>query len=505
MLDILFVRVGEPCRLSRNNVEHLGIQYLASVLIDYHYNVAIIDGVLMELVVDELEEEIIENINSRIIAFTCEQDNWAITYRMIKKLKNNEFKGKILLGGYFPTFAYDLIMDKHPEIDYIIRGEGEKSILALMRYIDNQISIESIEGLVYRVNLDVKKNEVGNRISFKELFRPSRENIKKSGTSCAVSGSRGCYANCTFCSINEFYKLHSETGWIGRKAIDIVNELNDLFIDFKISNFHFVDDNFFGPGKNGIDRALEFSNLIIEKKMPIKYSFMCRAENVEFNLFNQLKKSGLDKVFIGIESGSLSILERMRKNTTAMQNKTALGILGKLEIYYEIGYMMFYPDMTLEELEENLTFLLDINHHDINLLFTKLELYIGTEVEKKYSFQKEYDVENGKLIISYLFEDAKIRFLYELITNSKILKDIVQLVNRVKEDENFAKSDICNFVFNIVKSVFEKVVHLVKVISKEDCSTNIELIGAKFEEDLEVYKTEMGLMANLLKLTYGSV
>ena len=121
--------------------------------------------------------------------------------------------------------------------------------------------------------------------------------------------------------------------------------------------FNIQDNNFFVDGNKGIERAEEIANLLIKKKVRIRFSIQCRAQDVQKELFRNLKKAGLYKAFIGFESGSQDVLNRYCKNSTVKDNVNTMQVLNELSIKCQPGYIFFDPFTTKEELQETVVFL----------------------------------------------------------------------------------------------------------------------------------------------------
>jgi len=138
----------------------------------------------------------------------------------------------------------------------------------------------------------------------------------------------------------------------------VVDELEILARDFNVSRFDFQDDNFVGPGERGRRRAMAIAEQICRRGIDLKFRIMCSADAVTHDVVSRLMDAGLYSVFVGIESGSQTRLTAYRKGTVE-QNIRALDVLDRLGILAksEIGFIMFDPSGSLEEIEENLAFL----------------------------------------------------------------------------------------------------------------------------------------------------
>jgi len=245
----------------------------------------------------------------------------------------------------------------------VVRGEGEITFSKVVErlFLRKSKTLKGIRGVAYRNRGRIIFSKPRDLIeNLDTLPFPDRENTLNAvsqGSLVQISGSRGCYGNCSFCSINSLYKLSDGASWRGRSAKNIVDELQYLNRDLGFSMFKFVDDSFFGPGDYWKERAIEIADEILARKLNIRFRISVRVNNVDKKVFLKLKKAGLYAVSVGVESGVQRALNTFRKGTTVAQNKLALQILRDLGIITLMGFIGFDPYTSLDEVEENIQFL----------------------------------------------------------------------------------------------------------------------------------------------------
>ncbi|OAT80739.1 B12-binding domain-containing radical SAM protein [Desulfotomaculum copahuensis] len=290
------------------------------------------------------------------------------------------------LYGHYPTFAWETLLREYPFIDSIARGEPEFILVELARQLagPDRTAWRRIEGLARREG----DKAVGNplRPAIVDLdalpfpLRPPADLIARRQMHHYILGSRGCFGRCTFCYLNPFYG--PEAPWRGRSPENIIKEINAVHRQTGSTSFYFADANFFGPGEKGRRRILELAALLKELDFPIVFGLECRSSDVEEEVFARLVEAGLRDVFLGVESGARSALDRFRKGTTVAQNERALKILRNLGIHISLGFINFDPGATLEEIKENLYFLqrmdlLDCPTTTAHLFFHRLVVLRG--------------------------------------------------------------------------------------------------------------------------------
>ncbi len=135
---------------------------------------------------------------------------------------------------------------------------------------------------------------------------------------------------------------------------NIVEEMDRIISERVTREFYFTDPNFFGPGQRGQERALRLSLL---KARDIRFGIEARVNDIHDETIGALVEAGLRHMLIGLESGSDHSLRRLNKMTTVTENERALRILRKHGIEPNIGFIMFEPDASLEDVRINFEFL----------------------------------------------------------------------------------------------------------------------------------------------------
>ncbi|MGB9792640.1 MAG: B12-binding domain-containing radical SAM protein [Thermacetogeniaceae bacterium] len=340
--------------------------YIAAVLQSRGHEVEIIEGYLDSLSYEEIAKAI-ARVSPELLGvhmvYQWQRDE--LLFGFLEEMKSSGKTPYIAVYGYYPTFAFDVILGECAAVDAVVLGEPELTFADLAESLDKSKGIARIPGLA------VRDEEGGIRFSRRELLEdldqlpfPVRTPAMMRLPEVNIQGSRGCYGGCTFCYINPFYGFGSR--WRGRSPENIVAEIDDVLEKWGKRDFYFTDPNFFGPGEHGQRRALRLASLL--KSREIRFGLEARVNDIRDETIGALVEAGLQSVLIGLESGSNFSLRRMRKMTTVAQNEATLRILRKHGIEPNVGFIMFEPDSTLEDVRVNLEFL------KRNRLLEKLEI-----------------------------------------------------------------------------------------------------------------------------------
>ncbi len=405
--------------------ENIGIGYIAAYSRAKGKKVEILDMAARGWSVKESVEHIQSSPPEVIGLSILFQEGAGEVLDFIRKLREAGIKSHIVVGGIYPSFEYKALLLNHAEIDSVCIGEGEETFYCLMESIENGTDITQVEGLALRVGGEIITTP--RRRPVDDLDRlpfPARDVLPftlKHVTYASMVSSRGCYGHCSFCSVCEFFSSMGAR-YRYRNPEKVVDEIETIIQEYEVTRFTFDDANFMGGGKTGKERSLEFARILRERKLSIEYSIQCRSDDIETQLFETLKESGLARVYLGVESGSQEQLNRYRKGLNVEDNLKALEILAGLGIFVQMGFIMFDPSATVDDISANQQFLAKIKamfrEDKLGYLSptTKLIPLSGSEYVEK--LRQDGRLKGDYLGYSYDFADKKTALLYNVSSAS---------------------------------------------------------------------------------------
>lgn len=285
----------------------LGIGMLATIVQNAGHEVKVHD---MAVETNRIED-IVSVFNPEIIGISFHSTSAHTAYGLLDNLKNitNAF---FVAGGIHPTIFHEEALKKG--FDFVVIGEGENTILPLINRIEKnrregRIGYDMIDGLAYKNgNAIICKNPVAE-VDLESLPFVDRDLYDlKHYSNHSIISSRGCFHKCMFCSSKGLAGCSPRM----KSPERIVAEIEFLAAKYGPIHLYFADDMFF---HNHASR-IHFCNLLIQKKLPLKYVIQLRADNVNPELISSLKLSGCEKIAIGAEAGSNEILETIKKGIT---------------------------------------------------------------------------------------------------------------------------------------------------------------------------------------------
>ncbi|KMQ32172.1 B12-binding domain-containing radical SAM protein [Bacillus cereus] len=372
--------------------EHVGVGYLLSVLRQNN-----IECKVIELSRDNHEKclQDIGEFNPAIIGFSLMSINLHHASEFGHKIRKHYPHIHITCGGPCATYGVDALLesDTGQFLDSAVTGEGEEAIIELYEHLEQGLELEGVMNVAYRKDGQVVVNKIRKPIhNLDSLPMPARDQFEAAGSNLEylrISTSRGCTSHCTFCSAPHVGNmLVPSKVWRGRSAVSMADEITELVNKYNFRTFDFVDSTFEDPGVIGKRRLKEFAEILIERNLEIYYNCCFQALNWSDNdseLLSLLFQSGLEKVLVGIESGTEEGLKRWQKRSTIEDNKRVIRLLRENDIYLAFGFIMFHPHSSLEEVRENTKFLREHVGENLRRFGTRLEVYPGTAIERELS------------------------------------------------------------------------------------------------------------------------
>lgn len=406
---------------SLHNFQQLGLGYMAAALIKNGYKeVDIIDCPCQRINNKEAINAVLEG-NYDVVGISMFSYNHINAKRIITKLRFYSNDIFIAAGGYIPTLNYVDTLNNNPALNCCFIGEGEKSIINLCNALSSKKNWKEIGGIAYIENGEIKINSIKQVVrNLDELAFPIRLEKNNFSQTLSILTSRGCYGNCSFCSEKSFNTINKTRNMRFRSPQNVVEEICYLIEEYHPSYININDSNFLESTFTRQTWLRQFILLIREKELKVKFRINTRANDILGNmeLLEDIIDVGLDSVFIGVESFNQRQLDLYNKKVTVQQNIEAIRLLKTYNVKIEIGFMIFEPFATIDEIMDSLQVLnnLDIIQNlDHNQVFfssgCKLFSVKGTDIFEAIS--KNNIVENNEL--GYRFISGEVGRYYELL------------------------------------------------------------------------------------------
>ncbi|HUS04832.1 MAG TPA: radical SAM protein [Bryobacteraceae bacterium] len=394
---------------------NLGLGYLASTLRREGYKVEIFD---FETDPAEIYERILP-LNPLLVGFSLIFQFYVHRFdAAVRYLRSGGIDCHITIGGHFPSLSYQQTLDLIPDLDSVVRFEGEMTLLELADRLGTGRDWKDLQGIAYRENGDTVANPLRPLIhDLDDLPYPARnfetQEVVLGRRIVPILASRGCARTCSFCSIHMFYRAVPGKVVRTRKPAEVAAEMKMLHEEHGATIFLFQDDDFPLAGPAWKRWTREFLGELHKAGLPgrVIWKISCRADVVEPELFIEMREAGLYMVYMGLESGSEDGLDTLHKQISVEQNIRAVDTLKSIGIGYAYGFMMFDPSTTFESIHDNVKFLRRITGDgSAGAVFCRMLPYDGTPI--KTTLEAEGRLRGDVCNPDYEFLDPRVEDFY---------------------------------------------------------------------------------------------
>ena len=315
---------------------------------------------------------------------TCNTYVAARTLETAKKLKPETLT--VAGGQHFSSTAQESLK-AYPEIDVVVRGEGEETLAELTKAVGNNTSFSGIAGISFRNRNNIRRNPPGPLFDDLDCLPfPGYHFVKDyvhlyhftmmAGSKARygiVEASRGCPHRCTFCS----QWKHWQGSYRHKSAKRIADEIEFLHKNYGSKLLWLTDDNF-GFGQ----RMEDLCNELIKRGFSddISCFMQARCDDVVRNqdLLPKMSRAGINYLLLGVESQSQRNLDSFRKGTKPEDAVSAVRLLKQNGIFSQVTCIIGERKDSHESIEGLRNF---INELDPDLsIFMTLTPFPGTDL-----------------------------------------------------------------------------------------------------------------------------
>jgi radical SAM superfamily enzyme YgiQ (UPF0313 family) len=342
---------------------------------------------------------------------------------LIEDLRAGGVDSHFTIGGHFPTIEFKRILEIIVGLDSVVRHEGEETVLELYQKLDQREDWPSIQGIAFRKGDEIivgpPRPLIDDLDSLPFVVRDGSTAEHRGLGICSIASSRGCYYDCTFCSIHEFYREPSGPKRRTRSPAHVAEEMERLYKERGIRIFIFQDDDIYMRGKHHRQWMEEFLLELEVRRLAgnILWRISCRVDDLEADMLQKMKAAGLVSVYLGIESGSDEGLKTFNKHYTVNEVYQAVKMLNAIGLPFEFGFMILEPESTMALVRQNVEFLKNITLDGCSLAnFCKMAPYAGTKVARR--LQEEGRLTGTVDSPDYSFHDPRLSMLQLFISQT---------------------------------------------------------------------------------------
>lgn len=335
---------------------------MAAVLEKHKYEVDVIDCQVLKLSFDEFKNELAKR-KPKVVGMTASTLTYKSALKIAKIAKELHPDCVTAIGGPHVTFWDDRALLECPELDAVVRREGENTFLELVQRIENNKDYSDVVGTTCRKNGEIIRNPDRPYIEdLDSLPFPARhlwpmDKLRETEDVLYLATSRGCVYWCEFCTT---VRMHGRKYRI-RSPKSVVDELEFLHKTYNVVNFTFCDDAF------TVDqtRTEELCKDIVSRGLKIKWNCGTRVDMLTKELLVKMKEAGCISVWFGVESGSQQVLDAMKKGITPELTVKVFGWVREVGLKPVPNVILGFPGETKESAWKTIKFVEKINPDDV--------------------------------------------------------------------------------------------------------------------------------------------
>lgn len=357
----------------------LGLAYLGAALEHAGIQVKILDYVVYPYRQDTLGS-VLKSFKPDIAGATAVTMTFDHAKQVLKNIKRVDPRVLTVMGGPHVTFCARQTLQTFPELDVIVRGEGEETFVDLIKAVERQYHLDTVNGITYRIGSQINTTASRKLIQHLDaLPLPARHLLplgryRTLGLPISLTTSRGCPYKCIFCVGRKMVGAKVRYHSIRRVAAELENLAN-----LKFQQINIADDLFTANQEH----CLAVCEEIIKRKLDISWTSFARVDTVSENLLSKMKAAGCSAVSFGIESANPDILKTIKKGITVQQVIDAVRMCRRVGLRPYASFILGLPGETPHTIKESAALAAKLQQEGMAYGFHTLTPFPGTEVREK--------------------------------------------------------------------------------------------------------------------------
>lgn len=315
-------------RIPREQLPPLGLLCVGGSLLDAGHDVTLLDAEIGPLSHDEIVRRVVRHCPEvLLIGHSGSTSAHPIVVELTKRFREELPQIKIVYGGVFPTYHYRDILADEPQIDLVVRGEGEATVPKLISAIERGEDLANVDGIAFRRDGQIVETLPARMIEDLDAYRVGWElvDLKRysyyGGKQAVVMQfSRGCPHLCNYCGQRGFWAR-----WRHRDPQKFAQEIAWLHRTHGVELINLADEN------PTVNKAVwrELCEAIIAEDINITIIGSTRADDIvrDADILHLYRKAGVERFLMGMENTDEATLKKIKKGGATQKDREAIRLL----------------------------------------------------------------------------------------------------------------------------------------------------------------------------------
>jgi len=363
-----------------NYWQPLGTLYVAAALMQAGHEVKFYNGAFMTH--KEIMREM-EAYQPEFVGLYSTTFGWDRAKKTAAALRNILPEVHLAVGGPYPVALQEKCLEDCPELDVVVTGEGEITVVEILERLSSNKSLEGVEGIGFRAGKEIKKNPPRPLIvDLDALPFPARELLGEAGRYipppatykrkpvAVIMTARGCNRKCLYCFQIDKYR---KSGIRFRSVENVMAEI-ELVLSQGYREIKFIDDTLAAD----YNRAMTIAREIKNHGYDFTWFASAVVNQVDKPLLAAFKEAGCWAILFGAESGVQKDLNAIRKGITPAQIKKAVQAAKEVGLTVYTPFLFGIPGQTYADGLKTIEFALELDPDIAN--FHAITPFPGTEL-----------------------------------------------------------------------------------------------------------------------------
>ena len=365
-------------RIPQEQLPPLGLLCVGGALIDAGHNVTLLDAEIGNMPHNEIVKHVVQHAPEvLLVGHSGSTSAHPIVVGLTRRFRAELPNLKIVYGGVFPTYHYHDILTHEPQIDVVVRGEGEATVPALIAALENSEDLATVDGIAFRQQDRIIETPPAQMINNLDDYRVGWELVDLKQYSyyggkqaVVMQFSRGCPHLCNYCGQRGFWAR-----WRHRNPQKFAKEIAWLHRTHGVELINLADEN------PTVNKAVwqELCEAIIAENIDITIIGSTRADDIvrDADILHLYRQAGVERFLMGMENTDEATLKKIKKGGATQKDREAIRLLRQHGILSLATWVTDFEEITDRDFVRSLKQLLLYDPDQIMTLYVTPHRWTG--------------------------------------------------------------------------------------------------------------------------------